>query len=254
MSPREAGWICREQGPMARSPLGIGMAADTSPHRRAGPAVKELITIVSPRTVAHWASSEGVTKRAKPSRSGRPRVKEDIRELVLRLARETGWGYTRILGELKRLEAGKVCRSTVVNVLRENGLDPGPKRGEDSWDEFVRRHAKTLWACDFFSKKVWTRAGLVDVFVLFFLYVGSRRVHLAGMTARPGRAWVVQQARNFLMTVGGPPTSPRSFSGTTTPSLCPSSTPSLRPRGAGAGGGAAGAEPQRLRRALGAVG
>jgi putative transposase len=168
-----------------------------------GSAIKDLVGIVSPRTFARWASGEVAgPKAARPARPGRPRTKEDVRELVLRLARETGWGYSRILGELKKLGVGKVCRSTVVNILRAAGLDPGPQRGEGSWDEFVQRHAKTLWACDFFSKKVWTRRGPVDVFVLFFLHVGSRRVFVTGLSTRPERAWVVQQARNFLLQVG----------------------------------------------------
>ena len=56
-------------------------------------------------------------------------------------------------------------------------------------------HAQTLWACDFFSKHVWTKAGLVEVFVLFFIHVGTRRVQLAGMSASPNSAWIAEQAR-----------------------------------------------------------
>ncbi len=55
---------------------------------------------------------------------------EDIRDLVLRLARENAWGYTRILGELKKLGVGNISRSTVIKILKENGFDPGPRRGE----------------------------------------------------------------------------------------------------------------------------
>jgi len=60
-------------------------------------------------------------------------------------------------------------------------------------------HAKTLWACDFFSKKVWTLGGLVEYFVLFFIQPGTRRVHIAGITANPDGAWMAQQARNMCM-------------------------------------------------------
>ena len=95
--------------------------------------------------------------------------------------------------ELKKLGIHSISRSTVVNILKEAGLDPGPKRGQGSWDEFVKRHAATLWACDFFSKKVWTAAGLVDIFVLFFIHVGTRQVHVAGMTAHPDGRWMAQQ-------------------------------------------------------------
>jgi putative transposase len=117
----------------------------------------------------------------------------------LRLARENDWGYTRILGELKKLGVRKICRSTVVNSLREAGLDPGPKRGEDTWDDFITHHAATLWSCDFFTKQVSSLRGLVEVYVLFFLNVQTRRVYIAGLTPHPDRAWVAQQARNTAM-------------------------------------------------------
>lgn len=61
----------------------------------------------------------------------------------------------------------------------------------------MKRHAETLWATDFFSKKVWTKGGLVEFFVLFFIHVATRRVHVAGMTPNPNSAWMAQQARNM---------------------------------------------------------
>src|SRR5581483_8936074 len=138
-----------------------------------GTAIKDLISIVSPRTFLRWlqGEEEATKKGTRPPRPGRPRTPEEVRELVLKLARENGWGYTRILGELKKLGARKICRSTVVNILKEAGLDPGPKRGEGTWDEFLKRHAETLWACDFFSKRVWTAGGFVEMFVLFFIHL-----------------------------------------------------------------------------------
>ena len=63
----------------------------------------------------------------------------------------------------------------------------------------MKRHSSTLWACDFFTKKIWTTGGLVDYFVLFFIHVGSRRVVVTGMTAHPDGQWVLQQARNFVL-------------------------------------------------------
>jgi putative transposase len=175
-----------------------------------GKAIRDVITIVSPRTFARWLNDETPrVKHAKRSRPGRPRTPDDIRALVLRLARENAWGYTRILGELKKLGIGKISRSTVIKILKDNGLEPGPRRGEGTWDDFLKRHAATLWSCDFFSKKVWTLSGLVEVFVLFFIQVGSRRVHLAGMTANPDRAWMVQQARNMAMFFDWEPVKPK---------------------------------------------
>ena len=89
--------------------------------------------------------------------------------------------------------------SAVARILKENGFDPAPKRGDGSWGDFVRRHLKTLWATDFFTKKVWTPRGLVEYYVLFFIHVGTRRVHIAGMTPNPDGPWMKQQARNMCM-------------------------------------------------------
>jgi putative transposase len=135
-----------------------------------GAAIKELITIVTPRSFARWLEAEE-ERPAKPPRKkrGRRPTPDEVRELVLRLARENGWGYTRILGELKKLGVGKICRSTVVNILRDNGVDPRPRRGHGTWDEFLKFHFATLWACDFFTVKAWTLGGLVEFHVLFFL-------------------------------------------------------------------------------------
>jgi putative transposase len=115
------------------------------------------------------------------------------------LARENGWGYTRILGELKKLGVRKICCSTVINILKEHGLDTGPKRGEGSWNEFLSRHVQALWACDFFSKRVWTAFGFVELFVLVFIQVGTRRVHIAGITANPDTEWMKRQAKNMAI-------------------------------------------------------
>jgi len=165
--------------------------------RSLGSAIRELITIVSPRTFARWASGE--SSKAKRRTPGRPRKPEEIRQLIVQMAEGTGWGSKRILGELRKLGIRKISRSTVARVLREHGFDPGPKRGEGTWHDFVQRHLKTLWACDFFTKKVWTPGGLVEYYILFFMHVGTRRVHIAGMTPNPDGAWMAQQARNLSM-------------------------------------------------------
>jgi transposase InsO family protein len=115
-------------------------------------------------------------------------------ELIVRLAQENPrWGYRRIEGELLKL--GYRCSYiTVRTVLLRNGIQPGPRRSHRSWREFVREHADQLLAVDFFTvETVWLRR----LHVLFFIEVGSRRVHLAVCTDNPDKAWVVQQARNL---------------------------------------------------------
>jgi putative transposase len=79
-------------------------------------------------------------------------------------------------------------------VLRRYGIPPAPRRGQRTWREFVRQHADQILAVDFFVvDTVW----LTQLYVLFWIELGSRRVHLAGCTYSPSGAWVVQQARNL---------------------------------------------------------
>jgi putative transposase len=103
-----------------------------------------------------------------------------------------------VLGELKKLGLGSICRSTVVNILKAAGIDPGPKRGEHTWADFLSSHAATLWQCDFFSHKIPTWRGWKDCFVLASIHVGSRRVFVSPATRRPVTAWVEGQAAAFV--------------------------------------------------------
>src|SRR6185437_241012 len=151
-----------------------------------------------------WIAGDGKSPdgtKTTDRKPGRPRTADDIRETILHLAKENGWGYTRILGELKKIGLGTVSRSTVVNILKEAGLDPGPKRGEGTWSDFLKRQAATLWAADFLSVKTWTAAGFVDLYLLFFIHIGTRKVIISNPTANPNSEWVTQQARNATMTM-----------------------------------------------------
>ncbi len=85
------------------------------------------------------------------------------------------------------------------NILKEHGLDLGPKRGEGTWDEFLKMHLETLWACDFLTKEVWTLHGKVTYYILFFIEVATRRVHVAGMTPNPTGELTAQMTRNVRM-------------------------------------------------------
>jgi transposase InsO family protein len=128
-------------------------------------------------------------------RPGRPAVSEEIRELVLRLARENPrWGYERIVGELAGVGV-RVSATTVAKTLRQAGVSPAGARAELSWRDFLRAHANSIIACDFFTvETLW----LGRLHVLFFLELSSRRVHLAGCTANPDGRWTTQQARQLV--------------------------------------------------------
>jgi putative transposase len=170
-----------------------------------GKGIKDLLSIVSYPTFRRWVGlydpANAGTKPAAGAKGkgGRPRTPDETRELVLRLARENeGWGYTRILGELKKLGITKISRSTVVNILRENDLDPRTDPTKGTWADFLKSHAKSLWQCDFFSKYVVTPEGVRQCFVLAFLHVATRRVWLSPCSFKPDAAWMTQQAEAFL--------------------------------------------------------
>jgi putative transposase len=150
---------------------------------------------VTPQTLLRWhreLTRRRWTQSNQPS--GRPSVERRVRELVLRLTRENPrWGYPRIASELLKLGV-RVSPSTVRRLLLSAGLKPAPRRTGPSWREFLRQQAASTLACDFFSVETLT---LRRYYVLFFIELGSRRVHLAGCTTNPTDGWVTQQARNL---------------------------------------------------------
>ena len=127
---------------------------------------------------------------------GRPRAGG----LDCRMAQENrSWGYDRIVGALANLGL-TVSAQTVGNILKRHGIPPAPERKTTTtWKEFIRTHMEVLVATDFFTAEVWTLGGLVTYYVLFFLHLGSRKVHVAGVTPHPNEAWMVQVARNVTM-------------------------------------------------------
>ena len=159
------------------------------------------VFVVTPATLLRW-HRRLVAKRWTFAR--RVGIRRDIHALVLRLARENPrWGYQRIVGELKGLRLA-VSATTVRNWLRGAGLGPAGTRGGMSWREFLRTHRRSLLAVDFFTvETMW----LQRLYVLFFIELGSRRVHLAGCTPAPTAAWVTQQARQLTWSLSDRPDS-----------------------------------------------
>jgi putative transposase len=99
--------------------------------------------------------------------------------LIVRMAQENrSWGYKRIVGALANLGL-TVSAQTVGNILKRHGIPPAPERKTaTTWKEFIRTHMDVLVATDFFTAEVWTLGGLVTYYILFFLYLGSRKVHI----------------------------------------------------------------------------
>jgi putative transposase len=77
-----------------------------------------------------------------------------------------------------------VGRGTIATILKEHGIEPAPERGKRTpWSTFLKSHWHSLAATDFFSVEVCTLKGLVTHYVLFFIDIASRSVHIAGITA-----------------------------------------------------------------------
>ena len=161
----------------------------------------EVISIVKPETLLSWhrrMKKKKWTFDNTPNKKGRPRISADTESLAVKIAEENTWGYHRISGEMKKL-GHKLCSTTVKNILEKHGIPPVPFRKGMSWKKFIQSHMDVLWAGDFFTEEVWTMKGLVTFYVLFFIHLGSRRVHIAGCTPKPNYVWTSQQARNFSM-------------------------------------------------------
>jgi putative transposase len=159
-------------------------------------AMGDVMRIVKPATLFRWHSELVRHKWTYRHRTvGRPRTDKDIEQLVLRLARENGWGYERIEGELLKL-GYTISHETVGNILSRHGIPPAPDREPSpSWRHLKTHYKDQLLACDFFTVET---LFLQTLYVFFFIEIGSRQVHFAGCTAHPNSAWVTQQARQVM--------------------------------------------------------
>jgi hypothetical protein len=93
----------------------------------------------------------------------------------------------------------KVAASTVWEILRTSGLQPGRRLNGPTWSQFLRSQADTIVACDFFT------ADLLDgtqAYVLAAIEHATRRIRILGVTLHPTGEWATQQARNLIMDIG----------------------------------------------------
>jgi transposase InsO family protein len=154
--------------------------------------------IVKPATVIGWHRRLVARHWTQPpqARTGRPPTPTELRQLVLRLDTENPtWGYRRIHGEMHRL-GHRIAAATVWKILRNAGREPIPNRTGPTWSEFITNQAHAMLATDFFCVDT---VALRRFYVLFFIEIDTRRVHLAGITTNPTGAWTSQAARNLTM-------------------------------------------------------
>jgi len=156
-----------------------------------------VVLLFKPDTVLKW-HRELVRRKwtFKKASLARPPVSPELEALLLRLARENPtWGYGKLEGELGKL-GYDIGRSTIRDVLKRRRVPPAPERRRRgrSWRTFLAHYKAEVVACDFFTLET---AWLKTLYIIFFIEIGSRRVHLAACTANPTSAWVTQQARNM---------------------------------------------------------
>ena len=163
----------------------------------------ELFTV---DTIMRWYQKliaekyEGSHYRTSP---GRPKIDTVVVDLVIRFKKENPrWGYKKIRDQIVYL-GYKISKSSVKNVLIENGYDPEPDLTvRSTWHEFIESHWDVLSACDFFTIELLTGRKLVRCTVFFAIEFSTRKVFFAPIKLQPDGKYMKQVAR-ILTDYGG---------------------------------------------------
>ena len=167
---------------------------------------RECCQIIKPGTILSWFRGLAARKYDSSQRkTGRPRKARDIRKLVVKMALENlNWGYTKIRDALRTGLKIEIGRTTVADILAEEGIEPAPEREKKrTWKQFLNMYWDTLYACDFFSVEALCPFGTVRYMVFFVIELKSRAVEIAGIKVDPDEAWMKQLARNLVDPVDG---------------------------------------------------
>jgi putative transposase len=170
----------------------------------AGPVTRldEVMLLFKPDTVLRW-HRELVRRKWTYQRTnlgGRPRTTPEIEELIVRLAKDNPrWGYGKIQGELMKL-GYTIGKSTVQDVLGRKHVPPSNRRSKSgsTWRNFLGHYADQMLACDFFTVET---IRLQTLYALFFIELGTRRVHLAGSVRTEATGWRKDNSSDILIQI-----------------------------------------------------
>jgi len=98
---------------------------------------------------------------------GRPRTGEAIREVILKVARETGCDTPASSGELKKLGVRSVSRLHGGQHPARERHRPWAQPREGTWTSSSSNTPRRCGPATFFTKNVWTLKGLVEYYLFF---------------------------------------------------------------------------------------
>jgi putative transposase len=154
---------------------------------------RSALVVVRPETLIRWHRAGFRLFWKWKSRSGRPPIPLELRQLIRRMAKENPlWGQERIANELWLKLGLRVSPRTVRKYLPRAPVCP---RGDQRWSTFLKNHAQAIVACDFF---VTVTCGFRLLYVLVVIEHGSRRLIHCNVTAHPTAVWTRQQLREAL--------------------------------------------------------
>ncbi|MEN6309479.1 MAG: helix-turn-helix domain-containing protein [Anaerohalosphaeraceae bacterium] len=127
--------------------------------------LKQCTVLFTPDTVLGWyrhliaQKYDGSPHRTSP---GRPHLNQEIIDLVIQFKKENPrWGYEKIADQMEYL-GYKISKTSVKNILIENGYDPEPDLTvRSTWHEFLKSHWDVMTACDFFTIELFRRGQLI---------------------------------------------------------------------------------------------
>ena len=161
--------------------------------------LEQCTVLFTPDTVLGWFRRL-IAKKYDGSKNrktvGRPMISQEVIDLVIKFKKENlRWGYQKITDQIIYL-GYKISKSSVKNILIENGYDPEPDlTAKSTWHEFISSHWDVITACDFFTIELLVGRKLIRCTVFFVMELCTRKVFFASVKPQPDGDYMMQVAR-----------------------------------------------------------